>query len=161
MKKKSEYNRGDNTKTEQEALSILSGLCARGEHCSGDMLEKMRRWQMDEEAMARVMAYLTDKGFIDDGRYCRLYAIDKLKFNKWGRHKIAFSLRSKGVGNNAIEEALAEIDNQQFIDALTELLDAKSRTLDDDDPYMRRQKLIKFALGRGFDMDIILKVLKE
>lgn len=41
--------------TEQEALRKLSALCARAEHSSGEMLEKMRRWQLSEDARERVL----------------------------------------------------------------------------------------------------------
>ena len=41
--------------TEQQALSKLTGLCARAEHCSGEMLDKLRQWRIDEEAQDRIM----------------------------------------------------------------------------------------------------------
>ena len=44
--------------TEEQALQRLAGLCSRGEYCSYDMTEKMRRWGLSETAQARVMAEL-------------------------------------------------------------------------------------------------------
>ena len=40
---------------EPQALKKLADLCAKGEHCSGEMLEKMRRWGLAEDAQARIM----------------------------------------------------------------------------------------------------------
>ena len=45
-------------KTEQEAYLTLAALCAQAEHCQWEMLEKMRRWEVPEEAQARVMQRL-------------------------------------------------------------------------------------------------------
>jgi regulatory protein len=42
-------------KTEQEALIALTALCASGEHCSQEMIDKMTRWDLPEEAQARVI----------------------------------------------------------------------------------------------------------
>lgn len=39
--------------TEQETLQKLAALCARAEHSSGEMLEKMRRWQLADDARER------------------------------------------------------------------------------------------------------------
>ena len=49
--------------TEKEALLRLSALCAQGEHCQWEMLEKMRRWELDDASQARIMARLVkDRG---------------------------------------------------------------------------------------------------
>ena len=50
--------------TEQEALLKLSALCARAEHSSGEMLEKMRRWQLPDDARERVLDRLIDSSLL-------------------------------------------------------------------------------------------------
>ena len=62
--------------TEQEALLKLSALCARAEHSSGEMLEKMRRWQLPDDARERVLDRLIDEQFVDDERFARLFVRD-------------------------------------------------------------------------------------
>lgn len=74
--------------TEQEARLRLSAICSQAEHCSHEMVEKMRRWGVAEEAQARIMEYLTTNRFVDDERFARAFAIDKIKYNKWGRRKV-------------------------------------------------------------------------
>ena len=44
---------------EPQALKKLADLCAKGEHCSGEMLEKMRKWGLSEDAQARIIEKLT------------------------------------------------------------------------------------------------------
>ena len=41
--------------TEQQAQNRLATLCAKGEHCTQEMLEKLRKWEIDDEAQARIM----------------------------------------------------------------------------------------------------------
>ena len=48
--------------TEQQALNKLMTLCARSEHSSGEMLQKMRLWGLSDEAQARIMERLTKDG---------------------------------------------------------------------------------------------------
>ena len=49
-------------KTENEAYLTLAALCAQAEHCQWEMTEKMRRWELDDEAQARVMERLVKGG---------------------------------------------------------------------------------------------------
>ncbi|MBR3445487.1 MAG: RecX family transcriptional regulator, partial [Prevotella sp.] len=74
--------------TEQEALAKLMTICSQAEHCSGEMVEKMRKWELEETAQARIMEQLVKGKFVDDERFTRAFAKDKLRYNKWGRRKI-------------------------------------------------------------------------
>ena len=76
-------------KTEEEAFLQLAALCANAEHCQYEMLEKMKRWELSEEAQARVMAQLIEERYVDDRRYARAFVKDKIRYNKWGRRKIS------------------------------------------------------------------------
>ena len=74
--------------TEQQAQLRLASLCAKGEHCTQEMLEKLRKWEIEEDAQARIMAYLTEHHFIDDSRFCEAFVKDKIQYNGWGRRKV-------------------------------------------------------------------------
>ena len=67
--------------TEEQVLNKLTTLCARGEHCQQEMLDKMRRWEIDKSTQARVMEYLLKEKFIDEERYTRCFVEEKIKFN--------------------------------------------------------------------------------
>ena len=79
-------------KTEQDAYLTLAALCAQAEHCQYEMLEKMRRWELPEDAQARVMAKLIKERYVDDERYAQAFVKDKIRYNKWGRRKVEQAL---------------------------------------------------------------------
>ena len=83
--------------TENEARLRLETLCAASEQCSHDMEEKLRRWQLPEEARARIMAHLTAERYVDDERFCRAFVKDKIRYNKWGRRKVEQALFMKHI----------------------------------------------------------------
>ena len=66
----------------------------------------------------------------------------------------------KGVGSEQIEAALAEIDEEAYYDTLKSLLQAKMKSVKADSAYELQQKLIRYAAGRGFEQDLIFKVLE-
>lgn len=142
-------------KTEREALLTLTALCARGEHCAHEMEEKMRRWGMGEQAMARVMEYLINNKYIDDRRYARAFVLDKIRYAKWGRRKVEQGLWVKHIDEAVRREVLDDVDDEEYLRVLRPLLKAKMRGIKAANDYERRTKLARFALGRGFTMDEI------
>lgn len=141
--------------TEQGAYLQLAQLCARSEHCQHDMQEKMRRWGMSDEAQARVMQRLVGERYVDDERYARAFVRDKIRYNKWGRRKVEQALWMKRIDDDIRERVLGEVDDGEYLAVLRPLLKQKCRSTKAATDYELNQKLVKFALGRGFTFDII------
>lgn len=144
-----------NTMTEQEAFLRLSALCAQAEHCEYEMQEKMRRWQLPDDAQARVMQRLVSERYVDDNRYALAFARDKVKYNKWGRRKVEQALWQKRIKDDIRQQVLDGIGDADYISVLRPLLQQKRRAVKARNDYELRMKLVKFALGRGFTMDVI------
>ena len=146
--------------TVQQAFQRLSALCAKGEHCQHDLLEKMRQWGMDEEAQAEVMARLVEGRYVDDERFARAFVSDKVRYNKWGRRKVEQALWLKHIGKSIILQVLDEVADEEYLSMLRPLLNQKRRTTKARSEYELNMKLIKFAVSRGFTMDIIKQCLE-
>ena len=144
-----------NTMTEQEAYLRLAALCAQAEHCEYEMQEKMRRWEIAGDAQARVMQRLITERYVDDERFARAFANDKVKYNKWGRRKVEQAMWLKHIAEDIRQRVLDSIDDEEYIAILRPLLQQKRRSVKAHNDYELRQKLIKFAIGSGFTMDII------
>ena len=144
-----------NTMTEQEAYLRLAALCAQAEHCEYEMQEKMRRWEIADDAQARVMQRLITERYVDDERFARAFANDKVKYNKWGRRKVEQAMWLKHIAEDIRQRVLDSIDDEEYIAILRPLLQQKRRSVKAHNDYELRQTLIKFAIGRGFTMDII------
>ena len=142
-------------KSEQDAYLTLAALCAQAEHCQYEMLEKMRRWELDDEAQARVMQRLVNERYVDDERYARAFVKDKVRYNKWGRRKVEQALWQKHIDEDIRQQVLDEIDDEEYISVLRPLLKQKRRSTKAANDYQLNQKLMRFALGRGFTFDII------
>lgn len=147
--------------TEDDAFARLSALCARSEHSSGQAKERMRTWGLSPDEQERVLAKLIAGRYIDDERFARMFAHDRLAFGKWGRRKIMTDLRLKGVTADVANAVLDEMDDSEFADVLITLLKAKDRTITAKSPYERRCKLMRYAVGRGFDMDMIARIIDQ
>lgn len=141
--------------TEQEAYLQLAALCAQAEHCQQEMRDKMKRWEIDEIVQNRIVARLVKERYIDDERYARAFVKDKIRYNKWGRRKVQQALWQKRIDNDIQQRVLDEIDEKEYLDVLCPLLKQKRKTIKAQSDYELNQKLMRFALSRGFTLDII------
>ena len=141
--------------SEKEALLRLAALCAQGEHCQWEMTEKLRKWEIGEEAQARIMQKLVSGRYVDDERFARAFAMDKVRYNKWGRRKVEQALWQKHIDDDIRQRVLDDISDEEYLNMLRPLLKQKRRTTKAASDYELDQKLIRFAVGRGFTFDII------
>ena len=142
-------------KTENDAYLTLAALCAQAEHCQYEMLEKLRRWELPEDAQARVMAKLVKERYVDDERYAQAFVKDKIRYNKWGRRKVEQALWQKRIDEDIRKRVLDEVDDDEYLSILRPLLKQKRKTIKAQNDYELNQKLMRFAVGRGFTFDII------
>lgn len=142
-------------KTENDAYLTLAALCAQAEHCQYEMLEKMRRWEVPVDAQARVMARLIKERYVDDERYAQAFVKDKIRYNKWGRRKVEQALWQKRIDEDIRKRVLDAVDDDEYLSILRPLLKQKRKTIKANSDYELNQKLMRFAVGRGFTFDII------
>lgn len=144
----------------QQAYQRLTDLCARNEHCQHEMLEKMRQWGVSDEDQAQVMARLIKERYVDDARFARAFIYDKIRYNKWGRRKVEQALWLKHIDNSISKSILDEVDDEEYLSMLRPLLKQKRRSIKAKSEYEATMKLIKFAMSRGFTMDIIKQCME-
>lgn len=158
--------------TPQQALERLQQQCSRAEYCEGQIRKKLSLWSRKnllagkepfaEDQVEDMVEVLIRERYVDDARFAGAYVRDKARFMKWGRVKIRYNLRGLGVDDRVIERALEE--NSAVFDTgeLEQLLARRWRQLGEDVPLeKRREKLVRFALGRGFEYDRIVRAIKD
>ena len=147
------------TVSPQEALSKAEQLCAHSENCPSDIADKLSRWGIEEHDRAAIIASLIENRYIDESRFCKAFIKDKLRFNGWGRLKIARALRERHIEEPLVSDALTSIEENEYMAILTKLLTAKRRTTTGKSDYEKEQKLLRFAAMRGFEPSLARKIL--
>ena len=134
-------------------MSKLTATCARSEQCTHDIRKKMTRWDVTEELQQRVIDYLTKERYVDDERYARFFINDKTKYNHWGTRKVEQALYLKGISREIYEPLLQEMSDAAYEEILLPLLQRKAKSIKANSDYEARQKLLRFAMQRGFTYD--------
>lgn len=136
--------------TEEQALQRLAALCSQSEQCQQDLIAKMQRWEIADEAQSRIMEYLLKERYVDETRYCRGFIHDKREYNHWGPRKIEQALWAKGITRDVYTPLMSEVDDDTWIAVLRPAMEQKRRSVKGRNAYEINQKLLRFALGRGF-----------
>ena len=147
------------TMSEETAMFKLADYCARAEHCASELLAKLAQWGIPEQAQMRIMRELEKCQYFDDERYARAFVDDKVHYNKWGRRKVEQALWQKHISDDIRQRVLDEVSDKDYLGVLRPLLRQKRRTTKADSEYEMNQKLMRFALGRGFTFDLIRQCL--
>ncbi len=158
--------------TPQQALIRLQGQCSRSELCSGQVRKRLAKWSVAQEQkglpgftvqqMEDIVSLLVKEKFVDDARFAGAYVRDKAKFSGWGAVKISYNLKVLGVDSNVISAALE--DNRECFDGevLRRVLKKKWNSIKVDAPLQqKREKVLRFALGRGFQYGQIMEAIKD
>lgn len=147
--------------SEENALYRAAALCSRCEQAESDIRTKLKGWGISGDEAEKIITRLISEKYIDENRYAHAYCRDKFRFSSWGRVKIAFALRQKHISSEAIEAALAEIDENAYQDALQTTLRAKFRSLRGKEPAQVRASLYRFAASRGFEPNLVMSAITE
>ena len=148
------------TLTPGEALNKAAAYCTLCERCINEVSAKLTAWGIPHDEQQKIIARLIEEKFIDEERYCRAFVNDKVKFNRWGRIKITAALREKHLPQEHIKEALENIDEESYLQALKETIDIKRRELKGKDDFATQQKIIRHAASRGYEPALILSTIK-
>lgn len=142
-----------------EALNKAAAYCTLCERCISEVSTKLTAWGVPHSEQKKIIARLTNEQFIDEARYCRAFVNDKVRFNRWGRIKITAALREKRLPDEHIREAIDNIDEEQYNNALAEVIAAKRKELKGKDDYATQQKIIRHAASRGYEPALIIKTI--
>jgi regulatory protein len=136
------------------ALERLKQICSRSERSSYEIRKKLKEWRL-EAYCEQVIKILTEENYLDDIRFARAFAHDKILLNKWGKYKVRYLLKGIQIADNMIQQALDSIDDQEYAEILFEELRKKLSTLKKYPAYQIKTKLFAFGTQRGYEPDII------
>jgi regulatory protein len=139
--------------SENEALNRLMNLCSRSEKSEFDILQKLTEWGIEDKA-GKIITILKNEKYIDNSRFARAFAVDKIRFNKWGKYKVGYLLRGKHISDLEIKDALGKVDYDEYRTIVFEELSKKKKSLKINDPYKIKNKIFAFANQRGYESEL-------
>lgn len=148
--------------TATEALQKLQRYCAYQDRCHQEVRSKLLDLGVYGDTLEEIIVELIAEKFLDEERYARSYARGKFRMKRWGRNRIKRELKSKGVTEYCIRKGLSEIEEDEYMAALTEIINKKTEALrqKEDNPFIRNKKVAEYAMSRGYEGDLVWELVK-
>lgn len=144
-----------------DALRKAASFCAYQERTQQEVRERLSDWGFTGDDAEAVIAELIEQNYLNEERFARTFAGGKFRVKSWGKRKIRQHLQQRGITGYNLDQAMREIEPDDYRQTLANLLDKKRRSLKDDNPLIVKQKLARFALSKGYEPELVWQLLGE
>ena len=149
------------TYTVKEATKKLEYYCAYQERCHQEVRQKLIGMYMIPEAIDVIVVHLLEHNFLNEERFAKAYVSGKFKFKGWGKRRLKMELERREISLFNINEALAEVSNEEYITFFNSLAEKKIDSIKESSVYKKRKKFIDYFLYRGWESHIVYNKANE
>ena len=121
----------------------------------------MREFSLIPEAREMILLSLMKDNFLNEERFAKSYARGKFRIKSWGKQRIVRELKFRDISAYNIKTALKEIDADEYIKTIYRITEKRNEVISEPNIYKRKKKLIDFLMRKGFENELIFKVVGE
>jgi regulatory protein len=142
-------------------LAKAESYCAYQERSQQEVGSKLYDWGLWPNEVEEVISDLIETNFLNEERFAKAYVSGKFNIKHWGKIKIKQGLKLKRITDKMIAIALNTIDYDDYLLTILNTAEKKLPTITEKDPYKKKYKLVTYLMGKGFENDLIVEVLKS
>ncbi len=143
------------TYTLQEATKKLEHYCAYQERCHQEVRQKLLGMHMIPEVIDVIIVHLLEHNYLNEERFAKTFVSGKFRIKKWGRRRLTQELERKDISKVNINQAITEIDDNDYIETFYDLAEKKANSLKESNKFKKRKKLINYLIYRGWESHLV------
>lgn len=143
----------------EQAKVKAENYCAYQERSQFELRNKLYEWGLHSKEVEEIISELIELNFLNEERFALAYTLGKFRIKGWGRIKIKQGLKIKRVPDKLIAKSLKLIDTDDYAAKLRQLLEKKSDTIREKDPFKLHYLLSRYAASKGYEQDLIADML--
>ena len=147
--------------TPAQALEKLPHFCAYQERSHQEVRSKLLKLEVYGDDLENIIAQLISDDFLNEERFAKAFAGGRFRMKGWGRKRIEMELKKRAVSGYSIRKALEQIDEGEYMAALERQAEKKAASLNESDAYIRKNKVARYLIGRGFEPQLVWDVLGD
>jgi regulatory protein len=157
-----EFNKVDH---EADPYSIantiaLNALVTRAKS-KGEILAHLKKRGIEDDVAQATIFRLQEKGLINDSEFAKAWTQSRHTSKKLSKRIIAGELRTRGVDQSSIDEALDEIDDESEYRTAFSLGMKKYNTMSRLQPEVQIRRIQSLLQRKGFSFPTIARVIRE
>ena len=142
-----------------EAFQKMAKYCAYQERCQSEIRHRLKGSGLSNEEIENVICDLIEQNFTNEERFAKAFVRGKFNQKGWGKNKIKQHLIQKEISEFCINKGLNEICESDYLEKLELIVQKKRNQLSEPNEFILNQKVVKYALSRGFESNLIWDVL--
>jgi regulatory protein len=150
----------DQVYTVLQALDKAKKYCSYQERCQMEVRQKLRSFQLTSEQREEVISELIQQNFLNEERFSQAFSRGKFRMKNWGKKKITLALRQKDISEYCINKGLLEIEDTEYENVLTTVVEKAYNKYEGIQNYQRVSKAAQYVIGRGFEPQLVWEKLK-
>lgn len=147
--------------TKEQAFQKLKQYCAYQERCHSEVQQKLWDLGVNRSFHDEIISDLIEEDYLNEERFATLFAGGKFRMKSWGRKKIEYALKDKGISSYCIKKGLKEIENDAYQQVLEQLAKKKYESLAGEQYLLRKKKTMDYLLQKGYEPDLINRVVNN
>ena len=139
--------------SQNEAMQIAMKFCSYRERSKKEVEDKLKSKNFNLDTIRNCINRLMELDFLNNIRFSKSFSRGKNKNNRWGKNKIKFHLKNKGLTSEEISIGIESIEEDIYLDILKKNIDLYNKKLKEPN----KNKLITHLINKGYEMDLILR----
>lgn len=143
------------------ALQKMQRYCAFQERCHSEVRQKLIEISVYGDTLEEIIAELIADNYLNEERFARAYTRGKFRTKSWGRNRIQQELKMRRVSDYCIRKGMEEIDEEDYLATLEKIISKKLEELRGEDQFTAQQKAAQYAMRKGYESELIWRVIKS
>ena len=143
----------------KEAFNKALDIISFKDNTTYEIRNKLYKKGYDDIIISDVLKKLKEYNFIDDNKYAQSYVNSCLTYKKYGKNKIIYMLKQKGISSSIISNL--NFNNDLEFETAKNVFYKKLSSLDKYDNNKKKEKLYRHLSSKGYSSEVIMKLLKD
>ncbi len=139
----------------------VSKYCAYQERTHQEVRTKLKEYHCYGDDAEEVIVALIEDNFLNEERFAKSFARGKFRFKNWGKVKIKYELKMRGLSKYCINSGLSEIPQDEYEATITALIEKKKESLTHETLFAQKGKIMQYLTQKGYEQDIISTFVHE
>ena len=142
---------------QKSALNKIINYCNYRDRSTKEIKIKLLDLNYSIEIIDSAISQAIELGIVDNFRFSKSFSRGKNQKNRWGKIKIAYELKNKGLNNKEITFGIESIEEKTYYKVLMKSIEVYKRK----SKNFEKNKLIKHLINKGYEASLVITTIKK
>ncbi|HRY59922.1 MAG TPA: RecX family transcriptional regulator [Patescibacteria group bacterium] len=155
-----EIEKIENEEVNAKAFNAAANFLKIRERSKKEIRDKLKTKEYLENVIEKVLEKLERLDIVNDKRFAEMFVRDRMKLKPKGKKVLKMELMQKGIDRNTIDEVLGDmLGGENEIELAKKVLEKAEKKYSGSEENIKRDKIVKYMLARGFKYEMIISLL--